>query len=194
LIRHGHTHAIEAVSIHTRSARLACLANPRHPLDAHAISDLDSRGIGSRAHLDDLAYALVPADLAGLCGEGQDLPRVEHDAHVGVADAGVGSSCVVSMLLSRRRELGEFNVCWEVGRSWVYAQVDQDLSRARFGDIELLDLGRYRAGLVIDSGLVFLRDLDIAHYACSRISSDDGSIQSVESTVVGTRVAAREAK
>jgi len=107
-----YTHAIEAVSIHTRSARLACLANPRHPLDAHAISNLDSRGVGPRAHLDDLAYALVPADLAGLCGEGQDLPCVEHDAHVGVADAGVGSGRVVSKLVEQNVNYGS-SVCIE---------------------------------------------------------------------------------
>jgi hypothetical protein len=35
----------------------------------------------------------VAADLACLCGEGQDGPGVHHNAHVGVAHAGVGSTC-----------------------------------------------------------------------------------------------------
>jgi hypothetical protein len=75
-------YAAEAARIHTRATRLAGLADARHPLDAHALPELDSRVLGTGTHLDDLTDALMAAYLAGLGGEGECLPRIEHDAHV----------------------------------------------------------------------------------------------------------------
>jgi hypothetical protein len=91
------TYPVEAARIHARPTRLTRLADPRHPLYPHAIAELDSRVLGSRTHLDDLAHALVASHLPCLCGEWQSLPGVEHHAHVRVADAGVRAARDVSM-------------------------------------------------------------------------------------------------
>ncbi len=96
------TYAIETISVHASAARLASFANTSHPLDPDTITDLDGCILGSRAHLDDFADALVAAYLACLGGEGQYLPGVEHDAHVGVAHTRVGSVCVVSRTVQGR--------------------------------------------------------------------------------------------
>src|SRR5690242_17477092 len=78
----GGTHAAEAAGIHARAARLTRLADPSHPLDTHTVTELNSRVLSARSHLHDLADALVAANLPGLRGERQGLPRVEHDAHI----------------------------------------------------------------------------------------------------------------
>ena len=93
----GDTYPIEAASIHARPTRLTRLADARHPLYPHAVAELDSPVVGSRSHLDDFAHALVASHLPWLCGEGERLPGVEHDAHVRVADAGVRAACNVSV-------------------------------------------------------------------------------------------------
>lgn len=94
------TYPVEAARIHARPTRLTRLADARHPLYPHAIAELDSRVVGPRTHLDDLAHALVAPHLPCLCGEGERLPGVEHDAHVRVADAGVRAACNVSVNIS----------------------------------------------------------------------------------------------
>jgi hypothetical protein len=83
-----------AICIRTRSARFTRLANPCHPFNPYAITDFYCCIVGSSAHFHDFADAFVAADLACLGREGEDGPGVHHYAHVGVADAGVGSGCM----------------------------------------------------------------------------------------------------
>jgi hypothetical protein len=80
------------MSVRTCSACFTSFANPRHPLDAYSVADLDCCIVGSRAHLDNLAYTFVAANLARLCGERQDGPRVHHHAQIRVTNTRVRPS------------------------------------------------------------------------------------------------------
>ena len=98
------THAVEAACVHAGTARLTCFADASHPFDTDSVADLDSRVLGARTHLHDLADALVAADLACLCGEWEGLPGIEHDAQIGVADARVRPGQDVSCLFEASKE------------------------------------------------------------------------------------------
>lgn len=69
----------------------AVAADSAQPLDAYAVADLDTTVITAGTHLDDLADALVAADLTRLRGVRQGDPAVGHDAEIRVADSGVGA-------------------------------------------------------------------------------------------------------
>lgn len=74
-----------------RETGRAIAADSAQPLDAYAITDFDTTVLAARTHLDDLADALVAADLTRLRGVGQRNPAVGHDAEIRVADSGVGA-------------------------------------------------------------------------------------------------------
>ncbi|KAI7150347.1 alcohol dehydrogenase [Hortaea werneckii] len=114
---------VEADAVVAGQAGRTAAADPRDPFDADSVPDLDVREVGSRTQLDDFAYTLVPADLTRLRGEWEALPRVGHDAEVGVADAGVY----------------------------------KDLARPWLGHVEVDELCRDLARLIVDRGLVLLR-------------------------------------
>lgn len=121
-------------------------------LDTHAVADLDAAGPGGGTELMHDADALVAADLAGLGGVGEGLPGVGHDAHVGVADAGVrakggegGVSGVVALLC----------LVWAgVERVMGGLQAHEDLAGAGGGSVERGDRGGDFAGGIVDGGFV----------------------------------------
>ena len=65
-----------------RQTRRAIATNPTKPLDSNTVANLQVAVLTARTHLDDLAHALVASHLPCLCGEGERLPGVEHNAHV----------------------------------------------------------------------------------------------------------------
>jgi hypothetical protein len=75
--------------IHARETRWAIGASTRQPLDADPLALLKHRVFRARAKSNYCADTLVAADLTCGGGCGQPCPGVSHDAHVGVADAGV---------------------------------------------------------------------------------------------------------
>lgn len=56
----------------------------------------------------------MAANLTCLCGEGEDLPGVEHDAHVGMADTGMRPSKILALdpVDLRTQELHENEESW----------------------------------------------------------------------------------
>jgi hypothetical protein len=71
----------------SRQTRLAVATDTAEPLDTNTVAELQAVALAARAHLDDLAYTLVAADLVGLCGVRQGDPAVGHDAEIRVADS-----------------------------------------------------------------------------------------------------------
>lgn len=76
------TYATEAARIHASTASLTRLTNSSHPLDTNSVTDLDCRVFSSGTHLYNLADSFVTSNLTCLCGKGEGLPGVEHDAHI----------------------------------------------------------------------------------------------------------------
>lgn len=72
-------------------ASRAVAADSAQPLDAYSVADFDTTVLAARTHLDDLADALVAANLTRLRRVGQRNPAVGHDAQIGVADPGVSA-------------------------------------------------------------------------------------------------------
>jgi hypothetical protein len=66
-------------TIMPRQTRRTVATNPTQPLNTNAVADFHITALGTRAHLDNLAYTLVTADLAGLSGVRQLSPAVGHD-------------------------------------------------------------------------------------------------------------------
>jgi hypothetical protein len=84
----------------TRQTSRAVAADSTEPLDTNAVANLHIAALSARAHLDDLAYALVATDLVGLCGVRQRDPAVGHNAQIGVTDSGV-SAVIVRVSFTR---------------------------------------------------------------------------------------------
>jgi len=70
-----------------RQTRGTVATNATQPLNANTVADVQVTALATRTHLDDLAYALVAADLVGLRGVRQRDPAVGHDAQIGMADS-----------------------------------------------------------------------------------------------------------
>ena len=70
-----------------RQTRRAVATNTAEPLDANTVADFQVIVLAARAHLHDLAYALMATDLVGLCGSRQGGPAVGHDAQIRMADS-----------------------------------------------------------------------------------------------------------
>ena len=83
------TYTRETRSINSRSTSLTRLANSRHPLDSHAISNLDCRVLCSRTHLYNLSYTLVATYLPCLRRKWQRFPGVRHNTQIGMTNTGV---------------------------------------------------------------------------------------------------------
>lgn len=78
---------------------------------------------------------------------------VGHDAKVRVADTRMGPTAHCQ---SCPRETSYY-------RNTIDIQVDENLPRTRLGDIQLHNIGRYRARLVIDGSLLLFGDLGSSH-------------------------------
>lgn len=72
-----------------RQTRRAVATNTAQPLNTNTVADFQVAALTAGTQLDNLAYTLVAADLAGLCRVRQGGPAVGHDAEIRMADSRV---------------------------------------------------------------------------------------------------------